>query len=189
MAGGFHWQRWVVAATLAFGACAGASAVAQSASRPDLKAAFLYNFAKLTEWPEDALPAGATLVLCVVESTRVTRALEEAVASREIDGHPLAVRKMEAHGPIRSCHLLYVDDLDAKRARQLLDALSGAAVLTVSDFTRFTEMGGTAHLFEEAGRMRFAVNVDAAQRHRLRLSSRLLSLAKLVKDNPYASRP
>jgi hypothetical protein len=162
-------------------------APAQSASAPALKAAYLYNFAKFTEWPGDALPAGAPLVMCVVDDLKLTKALEEATAGRDVEGHALVVRKIELDGPLRSCHLLYAD-VDAKTAAQLIETLKGAPVLAVTDLGPFTAMGGTTNLFVEDGRIRFAVNLEAATRARLRISSRLLSLAKLVKDDPNAAQ-
>jgi hypothetical protein len=83
----------------------------------------------------------------------------------------------------RACHVLYLAGLDAKRAQPILDELKGAPVLTVGDREQFAQSGGVAGLFVEQGRMRFAINLEAAQRCRLRISSRLLSLAKIVKDD------
>jgi hypothetical protein len=161
---------------------------AETATAAELKAAFVFNFATFTVWPEDALPAAAPLQLCVIGDSAVAQALERSArARREIEGHRVVVRKMDAGGPVRSCHVLYAGGLVAKRATELLDSVKGIAVLTVSDLSTFTQLGGTAHLFIEGERMRFAVNVESAQRFRLRLSSRLLSLAKLVKDEPNAA--
>jgi len=162
-------------------------APAQTASAPALKAAYLYNFAKFTEWPGDALPADAALVMCVVDDLALTRALEEVTAGRDVDGHALVVRKIELEGPIRSCHVLYAD-IDARAAARLIDTLKGAPVLVVTDFGQFAAMGGTTNLFVEEGRIRFAVNLEATVRARLRISSRLLSLAKLVKDDSHAAQ-
>ena len=164
-------------------------AVAQSATAPELKAAFLYNFAKLTEWPTDVLPAASPLVLCVAGDSRVLKALDEATRGREIDERRLVVREMDPQGPVESCHLLYVDDIDAKRAVLLIERVKDAPVLSLSDFDRFADLGGSAHLFVEDGRMRFAVNLGATQRSKLRLSSRLLSLAKIVKDDSNGVSP
>jgi hypothetical protein len=158
----------------------------QSASEPALKAAFLYNFAKFTEWPADALSEGGTLTLCVIGDAAVAKSLEHEVENRQIARHPLLVQQMKADGPLRTCHVLYAGNPGTKLALQLLDAVTGAPVLTVSDMNRFAQIGGIAQLFIEAGRMRFAINVEAAQRSRLRLSSQLLALAKLVKDDPDA---
>ncbi len=160
---------------------------AATVTAAELKAAFVFNFATFTVWPEDALPASAPLHLCVMGDPAVLHALERTVKQREIEGHRVVVRKMDADGPIRSCHVLYAGGLVTKRAIELLESVKGVAVLTVSDLPAFTRLGGTAHLFVEGERMRFAVNVESAQRCRLRLSSRLLSLAMLVKDEPNAA--
>jgi hypothetical protein len=162
----------------------GCTAFAQSVREPALKAAFLYNFAKFTEWPADALPAGVPLALCVVGDRAVAQSLQQAVTGKRIGGHPLVMQQIDADGPVRTCHLIYAGDINTRTALQLLDATKGQAVLTVSDLDRFAQIGGTAQLFFEGERMRFAVNVDAAQRGRLRLSSQLLALARIVKDDP-----
>jgi hypothetical protein len=184
----FAWRRWRSAA-LAIISLAGATvaAPAQTASPAELKAAFLYNFAKFTEWPADALPSGASLVLCIADDPKVAKALEEATSGHDVDGHPLVVRKVDLDGPVRSCHLLYADGLDAKRGSRLIETLKGAPVLAVTDFATFAVMGGTTNFFVEEGHMRFAVNLDAVQRTNLRLSSRLLTLAKIVKEDPHVS--
>ena len=162
---------------------------AQSATAPALKAAFLYNFAKFTEWPPDVLPPGAPIQLCVAGEPNVTSALEEATKGREVEGHRIEVRNRDAKGPFNSCHVLYLEALDGKRAAELLERLKGTPVLSVSDFERFAQIGGGTQFFVEDGRMRFAVNLEATQRSKLRLSSKLLSLAKIVKDDPNVFKP
>jgi hypothetical protein len=185
-AAGRQRRRWIAAVLAACGLAAPAVASAQTASAPALKAAFLFNFAKFTEWPEDALRPGSSLVLCVAGEPRVSKALEEATAGRDVEGHPLTTRNIDVDGAVQSCHVLYVENFDDKKAVDLLERVKGKPVLTVSDLGSFAELGGVANLFVEDGRMRFAVNVDSAQRSKLRLSSRLLSLAKIVKDAPNA---
>lgn len=181
-------RRRLIGAALAAlcGVAAAALAVAQTASAPALKAAFLFNFAKFTEWPADVLRPGAPLVLCVAGEPRVSKALEEATAGRDVEGHPLTTRSIDIDGPVQSCHILYIEAFDNRKALDLLERIKGRPVLTVSDLGTFAELGGVANLFVEDGRMRFAVNVESAQRSKLRLSSRLLSLAKIVKDAPNA---
>lgn len=163
-----------------------AEAGAAPVSVADLKAAFLYNFARFTEWPADVVPANGAIALCVAGDPDVVQSLGRAVQGKKIDGRTLSVRKMNLDGPIRSCQLLYASDVDIRRARELVNAVKGVPVLTVSDLPAFAEMGGTAHLFMQGERMRFAVNVDAALRANIRISAQLLNLAKIVKDE-YAS--
>lgn len=161
---------------------------AQGVPVPALKAAFLYNFVKFAEWPSDVLPPGAPLVLCVIGDEGVAESLEALVKGRNIDGHELSVRRMKADGPLRSCHVLYASGLDSKRSIELIDALKGAAVLTVSDLNQFAQRGGVAEFFIDEGKMRFAINAEAGHRAHVGLSSKLLSLAKLVKDDRDANR-
>jgi hypothetical protein len=155
---------------------------AQPQEGPALTAAFLYNFAKFTEWPVENLPAGGTLVLCALDDPAVARALDQAASGQRIGEHPVVVRQGKAEGPIDACHVLYIGRTDARRTSLLLDAVKGQPVLTVGVLPAFTKIGGTVRLFVEDGRMRFAVNLESAQRVSLRLSSGMLRLARIVKD-------
>jgi uncharacterized protein DUF4154 len=160
-----------------------AGSTAAEVTVPALKAAFLYNFVKLTEWPADAAPPGAALRLCIVGDEAVADALEETVRRRTVDDRAVVVPRIATDAAARRCHLLYLGGLEARRSRQLVDAVKDAPVLTVSDGDTFAQQGGVASFFFEGSKLRFAVNVEAAQRAGLHLSSRLLSLAKLVKDD------
>jgi len=124
----------------------------------------------------------------VVGDTAVADALTQTVKGRTIKGHEPIVEMIKADGKVRTCHLLYAGGYDAARTTQLMLALKGAAVLTMSDADKFAEMGGIAQLFVENDRMRFAINAAAADRARIHLSSKLLSLATLVKDEADVSR-
>jgi hypothetical protein len=155
---------------------------AQQASADDVTAAFVYNFAKFTEWPLEVLPRGTPMVLCIAGAPKVVKSLEKITEGRAVEGRLLIVREIELDGLLRSCHLLYAGGLDARSGARLIETLRGASILALSDLDRFSLMGGTAHVFVEESRMRFAVNLDAMQRAKLRLSSRLLALAKIVKD-------
>ena len=157
---------------------------AQAVTQPALRAAFLYNFAKFTEWPADNLPAGP-LTLCVIDDSAVEGALSELVGNSTINGRAVTISR-NASGPrLRACHLLYVGGPTSGRAAAILDELLGAPVLTVSNGDDFIRLGGIVGLFVEEGRMRFAINQDAAQRAGVRLSSRLLQLARIFKDDRY----
>jgi uncharacterized protein DUF4154 len=155
---------------------------AQSATAAALTSAFLYNFAKFTEWPADSLAPGQRLALCVLGDNAVATALDQTIKGHAIESHELTVELLKPDASARSCHLLYVSGLDEKRSAQLIESLKSVPVLTASDANRFAELGGVAQLTLENGRMRFAINVSAAQRARLQLSSKLLSLARIVKD-------
>lgn len=159
------------------------SSVSAQVSVAELKAAFLFNFARFTEWPAEALPPGSPIVLCVLGDADVAQSLGRAVQGKSINGHGVLARRIGDDAVLRVCHILYGAGLEGRRAQQVLDVVKDAPVLTISDTARFTAQGGTAHLFMEGERMRFAVNVEAAQRASLRISAQLLSLARIVKGD------
>jgi hypothetical protein len=154
----------------------------QAVTQPALKAAFLYNFAKFAEWPGDPTPS-SSITLCVLDDAAVENALGQLVNGGVVNGHPVTVLRGTQNRTLRGCHVLYFGDTDPGRAVPIFDELKNAAVLTVGDGDQFPRSGGMVGLFVEDGRMRFAINADQAQRAGIRLSSKLLSLAKLVKDN------
>ena len=160
--------------------CDGAWA-AQDVSQPNLKAAFLYNFAKFAEWPADASPGGP-LTLCVLHDSASEDALVRLVRGASINGRAVTVSMGAPKAKIRACHVLYIADVDPDAIVAILEEVKGAPVLTVGDGDTFPQRGGIVGLTVEDGRMRFAINPDAAQRSGVRLSSKLLSLAKLVRD-------
>jgi hypothetical protein len=182
-------RRAVIALAFALAAGSSAFAIDQSASAPELRAAFMYNFAKFTEWPPNVIPRDQPLVFCVTnDDAPMAEALEQIVKGRAVGGHALAVRRVGLDRGIRACHLLYAPGLDAKRTNELLGAVEHLPVLTVGDFERFTQMGGVASFFIEDGKMRFAINIDSMQRAGLRVSSKLLMLARIVRSGDDRSR-
>ena len=153
-------------------------ASAQDVTEPALKAAFIYNFAKFTEWPADVVPAAEPFVMCVLGDAAVGEALERAVKGRVLAGRRMAVSSVSAAEPQRGCHILYVSGVTAGQAAQLVAGLRDVPVLTISDVEGFTELGGIAQFFFEHGQLRFSVHLESAKRARLQISSRLLALAK-----------
>lgn len=152
---------------------------AQPMAASTLKAAFMLNFAKFTEWP--ALPSGTPIGLCIVGDAGVAAALVEMVRGQHIGGHALEVSRPR-ETTWRVCHLLFIADAEIRRSAGGLDGIKTLPVLTVSDGKGFLQAGGIIELYIEDGRMRFAINVDAAERSELRLSSRLLGLAKVIRN-------
>ena len=170
----------LIGAIALLAAAAGSSRAADAATPSALKAAFLFNFAKFADW--SGVQPGVTLVLCVANDDQIGAALADSVRGQAITGHALEVRRLNSDNSLSECHLLFVPASDA---RQMLAKINKGAdtMLTVSDAPGFAQSGGMIELFQESGRMRFAVNVDTAQRAGVRLSSRLLDLAKIVRTD------
>jgi hypothetical protein len=181
-AAGARWPRLLCGAVVLVTSSLAAPSYGQSATAPALTSAFLYNFATFTEWPADSLAPGQRLAMCVIGDNAVAAALEQTIRGHTIESHELTVELLKPDASARACHVLYVSAVDEKRSSQLIDSLKTAAVLTASDAEHFAELGGVAQLTLENGRMRFTINVTAAQRAHLQLSSKLLSLARIIKD-------
>ena len=156
------------------------NAQAQASGEYAVKAAFLYNFARFVEWPGDALGNGPLLV-GVVGDDPFGSSIDQTVAGKNVNGHPIAVRRLRWGQNLRQCHILFISSSEAKRLPQILESLRGASVLTVGDIEHFDRQGGVVRFLIEDGKVRFEINVDAADQAGLKISSKLLALAKIVR--------
>lgn len=147
---------------------------------PVIKAVYLYNFARFTDWPATAQKG--KLTLCVLGDTDVASALDGLVGNRQINGRDVSVASLATFRIVRSCQLLYVPGEDLARGMNALDAVSGMPVFTVGDGEAFARAGGVAALFTEDGKIRFGINPDAVSRAGLRPSSKMLGLARMIKE-------
>jgi hypothetical protein len=148
-----------------------------------LKLVFLYNFAKFVEWPADAFPtAQAPLNLCVVGQNPFDRELQQQLAERGINGHPYLTQTVQASDDLRGCHIIFVPAGNDGSLSAILKREGGSSAITVGESARFARRGGTVNFVLEGPRLRFEVNIDATQRSRSRISSRLLVLAKIVNE-------
>jgi hypothetical protein len=149
-------------------------------SEYQMKAAYLYNFAKFVEWPATALPADdSPLIIGVLGDDPFDGFLDSTVRNRRIGGHPLEVRRIKKLQEAKACQILFISGSEKKRWPEISAALAGGAVLTVSEnWDGFTADGGMIYLFMEGSRVRFDINNDAARRDGLKISSKLLLLRK-----------
>lgn len=177
------WRRRL-AAVLALGIL-GVQPVKAQAHEYEIKAAFLYNFAKFVQWPAAAFrQPQSPLVVCVIGEDPFGPALE-AIDHKPAQGHELQVRRRVGLNDARSCHILFVAPSEHARLEAVLHAVSGAPVLTVSDLDRFAEAGGVIGLFEEDSRVQFSVNLDQARTALLQINAQLLKLAKIVRGEDH----
>lgn len=147
-----------------------------------LKAAFIYNFAKFTEWmkPETADSEGA-LLLCVAMDGRFMDAMS-TLGSKLVNGRPLRVSVCPTLEKTSQSHILFINTIDQQVAARMLRAVEGKGVLTVGEMAGFAEMGGIINFYKVANKVRFEVNLDALKRSNVRLSSHVLKLARIVEE-------
>jgi hypothetical protein len=149
---------------------------AQDVTESALKAAFIYNLAKFTEWPEET-PAPRVFPMCVIGDSATAEALDRTVKGRQLSGQSISVTRLTAAGATRSCRLIYLSGIRKEQSAQILAGLKGAPVLTISDLDGFTESGGIVEFFFEHGQLRFRIGVESAKRSGLQLSAKILTLA------------
>jgi len=156
------------------------AAQAQSATEYQVKAAFLFNFARFVEWPADAFPSPDTpLQICVFGPDPFGRDFEQLIVDKTVNGRRIEIAHPEGALQARACQILFVSTPE-KQQREILQELNGASVLTVGDNPGFVNLGGVIGFVLDDGRVRFEANLKAAERARLKLGARLLTVAKTV---------
>ena len=139
-----------------------------------VKAAFLYNFVKFVEWPPRAVPG--SIVICVAGRNPFGNVLADTVRGEKIGGRTLDARVILE--PEDGCHVIFIPD--GANAGAYLRAARGQPVLTVGEAPGFIEQGGLVRFYLDSGTVRFEIHRDGADRAGLRISSRLLQLARIV---------
>lgn len=151
----------------------------QTTLENDVKAAFLYNFTKFVEWPSP--PAADPFRLCVLADPEFTRAVDSTIAEESVDGRRLLRVEPQSVDEVRGCAILYVGRGYRDRGARLLAAARDLPVLTVGEGSQFVEHGGAIGFVLENNRVRFDVGSRAVQRSGLKVSSKLLRVARSVK--------
>jgi len=145
-----------------------------------VKAAFLYNFAKFIEWPARAFPArNSAFTICLADDP-FREAMEKTVQGEVWNGRPLSVKQIDSASDVPGCQVVYIS-MTGEKNQEILMAAANSPVLTVGETPDFITAGGIIRFTESGHRIRFEINPDAADRASLRVSSRLLRLADIVR--------
>ena len=149
-----------------------------------VKAAFIYNFAKFVQWPANAFQRPSDPIsICLLGQDPFGSSLDDTVANRTIDGRSLTIRRLANVKQVAGCHVLFIGSAEDKRLPSVVAGIRATGVLTIGD-SDFSGADDVVINFKlESGKVRFDINVDAAEREKLRISSRLLSLAHIVESN------
>jgi hypothetical protein len=145
-----------------------------------VKAAFIYNFAKFVEWPTESSVQDSPFVIGILGQDPFGGALDEIVSGKTVRDKRITVKRFTKIEDAMSSSILFISNSEKENMGQIIKRLDGAPVLTVSDLERFAEHGGMVELMIDQNRVRFAINVAAAEQARLKPSSQLLKLAKIV---------
>jgi hypothetical protein len=154
----------------------------ESAEYP-LKLAFLYNFAKFVEWPSDAFRSSrAPLAICIVGHDPFGLDIENELRARPVGGHDVEFVALKPTDALNMCHIVFIPVTEKDQAARVVKSLKGLAALTVGESEGFAVRGGIINFTIEGGSVRFEINRLAADRAGLKISSKLLNLAKVVTE-------
>ncbi len=169
----------LVVLTALVGAMPPALAQRDTTRENDVKAAYLFNFAKYVSWPSTAHD-GDTFKICVLADAAFIKSLDAIVSGEVIDGRRVTRAVPDSVTETRACQILFVSSSETERAQRLVDAVRAEPVLSVGDSSDFLTRGGAIAFVRDGERLRFDVNMDEARRSRLTISSRLLRVARRV---------
>jgi hypothetical protein len=167
-------KRLLLTGVLLACACAGSVRLqAQVLDEAQAKAAFLFNVMKFVDWPGSAQ---GPLVIGIAGDDRLAELVEAAVKGRNLDGRPIAVRRLRHDDDPAGTHMLFIAPARQRQDAELLQRTRGA-VLTVGETVQFLRDGGMVRLYLDRARVRFQINAKAATDVGLKIHSQLLSLA------------
>ncbi len=152
-----------------------------------VKAAYLYNFAKFVQWPEDHFANDKTpITIGVLGHDPFGSTLEKTIRGKTVNGRRLVTKRFQARGgkntkELRRCHILYISTSERRHLADILWDLDGSDVLVVGEGTDFAPAGGMIGFVLEDQRIAFQVNREAVAKSRIKISAKLLRLARIVR--------
>lgn len=149
-----------------------------------VKAAYLYNFGKFVTWPEGNGKSAQSFGICVLGRDPFGTTLDSTVAGESINGKKITVSRPATIQDASECNVLFISVSEEGRLTSILAIAQRFGALTVSDMPHFAERGGTVGFVTSQGRIRFEVNLRAAEQSHLTLGSELLKVASAVIDKP-----
>lgn len=153
----------------------------QESSEYLIKAGYVYNFAKLVEWPASSLRNGRPMVIGIIGNDAFATVVTRVVEGKRIDDRPLRVKRVTAKDFTEcGCQILFVASDATVNFDDVIRFQRAASVLTIAETPDFTRRGGVIALTVEDSKVRFSINKDAASQASLVMSSRLLTLASVV---------
>jgi hypothetical protein len=152
-------------------------------SEYEVKATYLYNFARFVEWPASATPKDDLFAICVLGQDPFGRALDEILRGERINGKAVVARRLTKPQDAMNCRVVFISMSEGTRLNEILAALDKARVLTVSDMPQFSRRGGMIQFVADGNKIRFEINLANAGGAGLTLSSELLKVAVTVIRN------
>jgi len=149
-----------------------------------IKAAFLFNFTKFVEWPAESFKNDLSpFNLCILGADPFGPALD-TIKDKTVKGRQLKIRRVNKVNDMEGCHILFISASEKENLKHILNFARNSNILTVSEIEGFAQLGGIINFIIIDKKVQFEINPDAAQHSKLKISSQLLKLAKIVTSEP-----
>ena len=151
-------------------------------TEPQVKALFLLNFTKYVEWPTASFATtNSPIVIGLYGEGKIGDAAKTVVEGKTVSGRVIVIQPIGKIDDSVKCHILFINDSEKKRLGEIVDKVKTLPVLTVGEFDQFMDQGGIINFVKREGRIRLAINLEAARQAKLEISSKLLNVADTVK--------
>ncbi|HON18294.1 MAG TPA: YfiR family protein [Salinivirgaceae bacterium] len=161
------------------------SANSQQFTEYEVKAGYLYNFARFVTWPVSVFADATTpIVIGIYGNPRSGEIIKATIRNNTIDGRPFVIKYYNKPNQIQQCHILFVTEITRSQVIELIKEIKGKPILTVGDnIPEFCQLGGIVNFTQQYSTKRFEINHQVAIKSDLIISSKLLTLAQIVVSN------
>jgi len=178
-----RWQETRIWALVVCLVSCGAFAQVRHADEDQVKAAYLFNFAKFVDWPAASFSGpNDPVIICSIGDDRLAEVLEETVRGKQAKGRPIEARQVSAAPQFKSCHILLIVFREQERITPILRSVQACCVLTVGQSAEFPRLGGMINLVRKDASIELEINPKAADAAGLKISSRLLAVSHIVAE-------
>ena len=144
-----------------------------------IKAAMMINFIQFIDWPEDPNHPSNTLTIGIIGEDNFGKTLD-SIEGRIINGKQLTIRRFNAVSQVDQCQILFVPQSESFRLNEIFKFLNGTPVLTIGEADKFNQLGGIIRFYLEQNHVRFEINKSAADQSKLKISAKLMEIARVV---------
>jgi hypothetical protein len=149
----------------------------------ELKAAFLFNFAKFVQWPPSAFVSPQSpFEICILGDDPFGKSIDDVLRGKTVADRTVAIDRLKSLPAGEHCQILFISSSEGKHLPEIFAALKGTSTLAIGETEDFAASGGMIQFKLEEHRVRFIINVDATQQAGLQVSSKLLALAQVVRN-------
>lgn len=148
-----------------------------------VKSAIILNMARYVDWPAESFSSDTAPLSFCYSGQGALAANLHTLHGKTVKGHPATVRRMSSSSDITGCHVVILDATERRTAASVVDKARRLPILTVGDFSGFSREGGMVELYLQGGKVRFEINLAAARQSRLKFSSQLLKVARVVRGD------